>query len=137
MGLIGVSEVNYDGRVFHPIGAVPVDGEITTGVYHQDGDLVWAEIKGPSVRVGRLVGSVAADGAINAAYSQVMADGEVIAGRVVSRPTVLPDGRVHLSESWQRIDGSSGASCIEEPSRRDTFTPLAPIDGVTYRDLPV
>jgi hypothetical protein len=106
--------MNYDGRVFHPIDVNPVGGEITTGFYHQDGDLVWAEITGPQVRVGRLVGATSADGVIDAAYSQVMADGEVVAGRVVSTPTVLPDGRVRLAERWHRIDGSSGVSYIEE-----------------------
>jgi hypothetical protein len=116
LGLTGVgfgTTVNYDGLVFHPIDAEPVDGKITTGRYHQNGELVWAEITGPKVRIGRLVGSVSAQGVISASYSQVMADGGIVAGLVVSTPTTLPDGRVRLAENWRRIDGSSGVSYID------------------------
>ncbi len=110
--------VDYDGLVFHPINAKPAAGEMTagemtTGRYHQTGDLVWAEISGPTVRIGRLVGSVTPDGVINASYSQIMADGVVVAGVVVSTPTRLDGGRVRLEERWRRMDGTSGVSYID------------------------
>ena len=109
-------EVDYDGLLFHPTGACP-DDDVFTGEYHQVGDLVWAEIAGPPVRMGRLVGTVAADGTIDAGYSQVMDDGEVVSGRVLSSPTRLPDGRIRLAEHWRRSDGSSGVSYIDsEPA---------------------
>jgi len=40
--------------------------------------------------------------------------GETVAGVCVSTPTLLPDGRVRLTEHWRRLDGSSGVSHIEE-----------------------
>jgi hypothetical protein len=43
-----------------------------------------------------------------------MADGAIVAGRVLSTPSVLPDGRVRLTERWRRDDGTSGISLIEE-----------------------
>lgn len=109
MGLIvGLS---YDGLRFGPEQVVP--GSVI-GHYHQSGELVTAEFGGDRVRTGRLVGLVDADGVIQAAYCQIMADGELVSGRCVSTPTVLADGRIMLTESWHRIDGSSGISQITE-----------------------
>lgn len=114
-GMTAGEVVDYDGLLFHPTGAGPGDA-VFTGSYHQVGHLVWAEIAGPPVRMGRLVGTVAADGTIDAGYAQVMDDGEVVSGRVVSRPTRLPDGRIRLAEHWRRSDGSSGVSYIDSES---------------------
>jgi hypothetical protein len=109
-GEVGVTAVlNYEGRVFRPDGV-----DAPTGHYHHDGDLVWAEFGGGYLRTGRLVGTCDPDGTITAAYCQVDAEGNVVAGEVVSRPTVLPDGRVRLAEHWRRADGSTGVSHIEE-----------------------
>jgi hypothetical protein len=105
--------VDYDGRRFRSTDH-PADAEAPIGHYHQDGDLVWAEFSGAAVRAGRLVGARRPDGTIDAAYCMVTAGGETIAGTCVSTPTVLPDGRVGLTEDWRRIDGSSGVSYIEE-----------------------
>jgi hypothetical protein len=108
-----LKHMHYDGRVFAPVdfdgaGAPP------TGRYSQDGDLVWAEFSGAHLRTGRLVGRIGLDGSIDAGYCQVMADGAVVAGRCESTPTVLPDGRLRLTERWRRVDGTSGVSLIEE-----------------------
>jgi len=102
---------SYDGLLFGP--AEPVPGSVI-GHYHQHDDLVWAEFGGDRVRTGRLVGVRDPVGVIEAAYCQIMADGEVVAGRCVSTPTTLPDGRVRLTEQWHRADGSTGVSHIEE-----------------------
>jgi len=56
-------------------------------------------------------------GVIDAAYCQIMRDGELVAGRCVSTPAVLTDGRIRLTEQWHRIDGSSGVSQIVEIAR--------------------
>ncbi len=108
--------MRYDGRVFSPVGSESTE-ERTTGRYSQEGDLVWAEISGAHVRTARLVGRCDADGTIDAAYCQVLADGQIMAGRCVSTPSVLPDGRLRLTERWRRIDGTTGLSQIEEIAR--------------------
>lgn len=110
------TRINYDGRRFRSLGAGRLGAALAvpTGYYHQDGDLVWVEIVGGPVRIGRLVGRCRPDGTIDAGYCQLMTGGEVVAGTCVSTPTVLDDGRVQLQERWQRIDGSSGVSWIEE-----------------------
>lgn len=102
---------SYQGRLFGP--SDPVPGSVL-GHYFQQDDLVWAEFCGDRVRTGRLVGVRNPAGVIDAAYCQIMADGEVVAGRCLSTPTVLPDGRIRLTEQWQRADGSTGVSHIEE-----------------------
>lgn len=102
---------DYDGRDFGP--AEPRPGSVI-GHYHQQNNLVSAEFSGDSVLAGRLVGTVDEHGVIDAGYCQIMADGEVVAGRCVSTPAVLADGRLSLTEEWHRIDGSSGVSQIFE-----------------------
>ncbi|MCI0687680.1 MAG: hypothetical protein L0Y54_10655 [Sporichthyaceae bacterium] len=109
------SRIDYHNRRFQPVDHDPqAGGSIPLGHYHQDGDLVWAEFSGGSVRVGRLVGQVRPDDTIDASYCFVTAAGQIVAGACVSTPTRLADGRVRLTEDWKRIDGSSGISIIEE-----------------------
>ena len=103
--------VDYAGRRFQPRGAI---GPTGSGLYHHEGSLVWAEFSGPTVTMGRLVGTSDADGVIDAAYSMVTADGQVVAGTLQSTPTVRPDGRVELLERWRRMDGTSGVTYLEE-----------------------
>src|SRR5262245_1502481 len=119
----GVSRINYDGRVFRPVGhhGAEVTEEspgnppsTARGRYHQEGDLVWVEFSGPTIPVGRLVGHCRPDGVLDAAYCMVGTAGDPMAGVCESTPTVLPDGRLFLTERWHRIDGSSGVSYIEE-----------------------
>lgn len=108
--------MNYDGRRFSSSApeTAGAGGDTPVGHYHQDGDVVWAEFSGGSVRSGRLVGSCGPDGVIEAAYVQLSASGELAAGRLTSRPHVLSDGRVRLEERWRRDDGSAGTSWIEQ-----------------------
>ena len=113
-----VTAVRYGGRRFRPVGAAGGGGASGAGGpighYFQDGDLVWAEFSGGHLRTGRLVGRCRPDGSIDAAYCQVMADGDVVAGSCISTPAVLADGRLRLTERWRRLDGTSGISEIEE-----------------------
>lgn len=106
MGLI-----DYRGRRFAPTSETSPLGE-----YFQRGDLVWAAFSGEHIRAGRLVGTADGAGVITAAYCQLLASGEAIAGTVRSTPTTLPDGRLRLTENWHRSDGSFGVSIIEELS---------------------
>lgn len=104
--------IDYSDRVFRSVEHPDI-----TGHYHGDGDLVWAEFSGASVSLGRLVGHRAADGNLELAYSYRLTTGDLVAGRCTSRPEVLPDGRIRLTEHFQRLDGTVGISVIEEPPR--------------------
>jgi hypothetical protein len=106
-----LTRIDYDGRRFRPAGA---DGCVA--LYHQDGDVLWGEFSGGSARRGALAGTCAPDGALRFAYCMVRTDDEVIAGRCVSTPEVLHDGRIRLHETWERYGAhaSSGESWLEE-----------------------
>lgn len=114
--------IDYDGRLFGSSAAetAGASGDGPLGHYHQRGELVWAEFAGGAVRQGRLVGTCAPDGTLEVAYCQVLDGGAVLAGRCTSIPHRLPDGRVRLEERWQRFDGATGTSWIDEVARAAT-----------------
>ncbi|MPZ26573.1 MAG: hypothetical protein GEV12_08965 [Micromonosporaceae bacterium] len=103
----------YDGRRFRVAG---VDGAVPAAQYHQQGDLVWAEFAGGKVRRGSLAGTCAQDGVLRLAYCMVLDTGDLVTGRCVSTPTLLDDGRVRLSEEWERFSPlpATGTSLLEE-----------------------
>jgi hypothetical protein len=109
--------VDYDGRRFRPVEGPAGDrpaGQVPTAHWSQRGDVVLAEFGGGHVRAGWLVGTSDPDGVVDAAYCQLLTDGTVQAGRCVSTPSLLADGRLRLEERWRRCDGSAGVSWIEE-----------------------
>jgi len=128
--------VDYDGRRFRSSAAETAagDGRTPIGHYHQRGDVVWAEFSGGAVVRGSLVASCAQDGTLTAAYCQVLADGEVVAGSCTTTPEVLPDGRLRLREQWRRHDaaGSTGVSYIEELAPSTTDEPHFDREGAIH-----
>lgn len=107
--------IDYDGRRFRKVTAELVD-DPATSAYRQDGDLVWAEFSGGGVRRGSLTGTCAEDGTLDFAYTMVLADGAVISGHSVNTPEFLPDGRIQLTEQWERYgrNADRGTSTIVE-----------------------
>ena len=109
--------INYDGRRFSPVTEGPERAaDRPVAHYHQKDDLVWGEFAGGDVRHGSLAGTSAADGAIRFGYSMVTDAGEVVVGRCHSVPEVLADGRIRLTERWERFGAGadSGVSYLEE-----------------------
>lgn len=123
-GTGGGFAIDYDGRRFHP-------AEDGTGVstrlarYRQDGDLLWGEFSGGHARRGTLVGRCAPDGTLDFTYCMVLDDGEIIAGRCHSTPTILPDGRIRLREQWRRYGPheATGVSTLEEAAQPAAVSP--------------
>lgn len=91
--------INLEGRRFP---ATDPDSTGAVAIYHQDGDLVWADYAGGQVRQGTLAGHAMADGTITVAYAMVLTDGRIVGGRSRMTPKVLDDGRIHLREAWRR-----------------------------------
>jgi hypothetical protein len=106
--------ISYDGRRFRPVDGE--DGHAPVAVYHQDGDAVWAEFRGGRVRRGSIAGTCGPDGTLRFGYCMVLADGEVIVGHCRSVPRVLGDGRIRLTEHWERYQPrpAAGVSHLEE-----------------------
>jgi hypothetical protein len=106
--------IDYDGRKFRK----PDDDTGTIAVYHQEDDVVWAEIAGGEVRRGSIAGTREPDGTLHLGYTMVLVTGHVVCGRTVNTPEVAEDGRFRLREVWERYgpDAATGISYIEEVS---------------------
>ncbi|KAJ6445171.1 antigenic cell wall galactomannoprotein [Purpureocillium lavendulum] len=111
--------ISFDGKTFRSKSNT-ANGEVgaeTTFHYHQDGNVVWAQYAGGSVVRGSLI-AVVAEGSskLDMRYHHVNRDGKLMTGRCVSRPEVLPDGRLRMHETWKWTSGdeSSGESIVEE-----------------------
>jgi hypothetical protein len=82
--------------------------------YHEDGDVVWARYQGGAVRLGFLVGTRAGD-PLDFRDSQLNEGGETSNGHCSTTISVLPDGRLRLSEHWTwESKPGSGTIAAEE-----------------------
>ncbi len=106
--------INYDGRLFRPVGEK--GGQAPVARYRQDGDVVWAEFDGGRVQRGSIAGTCGPDGTLRFGYCMVLADGELIVGHCHSVPALLDDGRIRLTERWERYrpNAATGVSFLEE-----------------------
>jgi len=109
---------DYDGRRFRAVensATGELDGK-TVFEYRQAGELVWATYSGGSIRMGHLLAVMSENGELEMRYHHVNAAGELQTGVGHSTPTVLPDGRYQLTETWQWTSGdrSTGTSLLEE-----------------------
>jgi len=110
--------IDYDNRRFRAVSNVDT-GDVTTDTtfhYHQRDAVVWATYDGGGVAFGTLIATVDARGRLEMRYQQVSVTGQLRAGRCLSTPEVLPDGRLRLHESWSWTEGGegSGTSVVEE-----------------------
>jgi hypothetical protein len=89
-------------------------GAETVFTFRQDGTTVWARYAGGAVRLGFLVGTLAAN-RLAFRYAQVDQAGEVHGGRSTCDVCLLSDGRIRLLEhfQWESRDGS-GTNVLEE-----------------------
>jgi hypothetical protein len=91
-------------------------GEQTLFHYQQQGNVVWAEYSGGTIVKGFLVAKVIENDTLDIRYEHINIRGEIKTGLCLSRPEVLPDGRIRLHKKWRWTSGnlSSGESIIEE-----------------------
>jgi hypothetical protein len=107
---------SLDGRVFR-VAEMADAGEASTETvfeYHEQDGVVWARYQGGAVRLGFLVGT--RDGnQLDLRYSQLNERGETSNGRCSTAISVLPDGRLRLSEVWAwESKPGAGTSAAEE-----------------------
>ena len=109
---------NYDNRLFRGVSNSPGGdvGEETVFHYRQKDRIVWGTYEGGGVAIGTLLATVDDEGRLDMRYQQIGKDGVRKAGRCVSVPEVLSDGRVRLYERWEWTEGGtgSGESVVEE-----------------------
>lgn len=111
-------KINYNNKKFSSVsnsGSGEVSGE-TTFYYSQVENVLWATYSGGAIKFGTLTGLVHEDGALDFRYSHVNTDDDIMTGRCLSTPEILPDGRIRLHEKWQWTSGdmSAGESIVEE-----------------------
>lgn len=110
--------IDYDDRRFTSI-ANSAAGDVGSGTvfhYRQRGDIVWGTYEGGGIAQGTLIARVLKDGSLDMRYQHVTLDGAIKAGRCVSQPEILVDGRIRLHERWQWTEGGTdaGESIVEE-----------------------
>ncbi len=113
-----MTTINYDNRRFRSVensGTGEV-GRDTVFQYHHVDNIVWAEYSGGEILRGHLIALCDDDGNLNMRYQHVNLRDEIMTGRCLSTPEILPGGRFRLHEKWQWTSGdlSSGESVIEE-----------------------
>lgn len=84
--------------------------------YQQKGNIVTAEYFGGKIKYGHLIATVDQKGCLEMRYHQINENGDLMTGKCLSTPEILPDGRIRLHEKWQWTSGdfSEGESIIEE-----------------------
>lgn len=110
--------IDYNDRRFASIknSASGEVGADTVFYYHQEGDVIWAEYSGGEIVRGSLIAKCDEVGNLDMRYQHLNRQGELMTGKCLSTPEILPDGRIRLHEKWQWTSGdrSEGESVIEE-----------------------
>jgi hypothetical protein len=109
---------SYDNKQFRSVSNTN-DGEVTQETifeYRQIGQAISAKYQGGNIREGNLLGTVDTNGIIHMSYQHWNTDNQFRTGICVSKPELLPNGKIRLYESWQWTNGShgKGESIIEE-----------------------
>ncbi len=110
--------INYDGKFFTPV-INSQNGEVNSQTifsYHQNGEILWAEYSGGDILKGHLTGTVSFNGEMDYYYQHVNLRHEIRSGKCHSVPHLSDNGKLELSEQWQRLDGnrSEGRSVVRE-----------------------
>jgi hypothetical protein len=110
--------IDYDNRRFVSVSNSD-NGEVGSATvfhYRHEGDLVWATYRGGAIVFGSLIAKVDESDCLEMRYQHLNSAGELMTGKCLSTPEVLPDGRLRLREVWQWTSGdfSQGESIIEE-----------------------
>ncbi len=112
------TKINYDGRTFIP-QMNSENGEVdeqTIFTYHQNGNLLWAEYSGGDIVKGSIIGTVLDNGELDFVYQHMNQEMQLKTGKCHSVPTVLNDGKIQLTETWEWTSGdySKGESLLKE-----------------------
>jgi hypothetical protein len=113
-----MNRIDYNNRVFKTIsnsesGEVSIE---TVFFYFHNLDLVTATYSGGKIAFGQIMAKVLQDDSLDMRYQHVNTSGEIMTGKCLSTPELLPNGKIRLHEKWQWTSGdlSSGESIVEE-----------------------
>ncbi|HLS26626.1 MAG TPA: hypothetical protein VK063_12200 [Beutenbergiaceae bacterium] len=106
---------SIDGMTFAMVSstASEVDPHAPTSFdYHQDGQLLWGEYVGDTVRVGRFVGTFI-DGRITLRFAHEKKNGEMVRGEAESVVERREDGRLYLVEAFEKDGVQHESVCVQ------------------------
>ena len=63
---------------------------------------------------GHLIANVLNDGKLDMRYHHMNSKGDIMVGKCISTPEIMPDGKLKFKEHWLSGDNSSGYSEIIE-----------------------
>lgn len=113
-----MNRINYNNRLFKSISNSE-NGEVsnqTVFYYFHNLDVVTGTYSGGKIAFGQLMAKVLEDDSLDLRYQHINTNGQLMTGKCVSTPEILPNGKIRLHEKWQWMCGdlSSGASIVEE-----------------------
>lgn len=111
-------DYNLDGKTFRAV-VNAANGEVgaeTRFHYRQSDRIVTATYQGGEIVSGHLIANVLPNGQLDMRYHHINTKGELMLGKCLSTPKIMPNGRLRFLEEWQWLSGdrSSGTSEIEE-----------------------
>ena len=113
-----MNRINYNNRLFKSISNSE-NGEVgnqTVFYYFHNLDVVTGTYSGGKIAFGQIMAKVLEDDLLDMRYQHVNVSGEIMTGKCLSTPEILPNGKIRLHEKWQWTSGdlSSGESIVEE-----------------------
>ena len=111
--------ISYDNKYFRARIAEDSDGDVNADTlfhYREVDSIVWATYSGGQIDWGTLIAKKQHDGSLEMRYMHYTVGGDFKTGVCTTRPTLDPDGRLVLNESWTWLEGDvgSGTSTLEE-----------------------
>jgi hypothetical protein len=111
--------INYNQKKFKVL-STGTNGDVGTDLiftYKQYDNIITCNYSSSNIIDGHILGTVNPNnGEINFAYHHINLDGELLSGRCISIPEILPTGKIKLLEKWQWLSGKEGhgESILEE-----------------------
>ena len=104
--------IDYEGRKFLEDTTDP-EADVPVVHFHQQGELIWAQSTHHGIHHGSLTGRCTQDGTLEFGYAMLVSGGTVVSGHSIATPEVLPDGRIKLTERWERY-GAGAATGVSD-----------------------
>ncbi|MDB5203831.1 MAG: n-acetylglutamate synthase [Ferruginibacter sp.] len=110
--------ISYDNKTFRSCSnslTGEVDGN-TIFHYRQEKNIVTGTYSGGKILSGQLIALVDQQGRLDMRYQHINQDGDLMTGKCISTPVLLPTGKLRIHEVWEWTSGdlSAGESLIEE-----------------------
>lgn len=117
---IANTKICYDNRCFISENNTK-NGEVdenTLFLYHQKGNILYAEYFGGEIIRGSITGTVADNGELDFYYQHINKQNEIKIGKCHSVPEIMNNGKIKLFENWEWLNGdkTKGKSVIIEKS---------------------